>query len=206
MTPASRDRYLTPLPRMLAGAVEHGLNRLLALDPNTPAQLESLGDKRLQVTLEQLNIDLFFHAAGEALNVSATATQAADTTLSGTPLALLSMLAPERGGRPTPGGTVRISGDAELARRFERLVRRLDPDWEAVLSDYFGDLIGHQVYAFLHQGREGIRHTAATGTAQMGAWLGEESGLLINRTEFEAFSRDVDTLREAVDRLEQRKL
>lgn len=186
---------------MFARATEAVLNRLIELDPGAPALVEAMGDRMLQVHLEQVGIDLFFRGTGASLTVCAESPETPATTIRGTPLALMAMASP---GNKSPGGDVTISGDAELARRFEQMIRRLDPDWEAGLSEHFGDFFGHQIFAFLGKGREVTRRVAEVGTAQTGAWLGEESGLLVNRVEFGAFTREVDALREAVDRLAQR--
>lgn len=195
-------RYVTPLPGLLARTAESVLNRLIELDPGAPALIGAMGDKMLQVHFEQVGIDLFFRGTGASLTVCAETPKTPATTISGTPLALMAMASP---GNKSPGDDVTISGNAELARRFEQMIRRLDPDWEAALSEHFGDFLGHQLHTFFRQGRQAARHSATVGTEQMGAWLGEESGLLVNRPEFEAFTREVDTLRESVDRFAQVK-
>lgn len=202
-------RYVTPLPGLLARATETLLNRLIRLDPAAPSLVEAMGAKALKVELEQLNIDLYFQAKYTALQVSAESDDAPATTIRGTPMALLALAVPDR---KTPGSGVApgsrsgasISGDAELARRFEQLMRRLDPDWEAGFSEYFGDFLGYQLHACFRQGRQATRRAKTVGTEQMGAWLGEESGLVVNRPEFESFAHEVDALREAVDRLQQK--
>lgn len=195
------SRYVTPLPGLFARAAESVLNRLIELDPDAAALVEAMGDRMLKVRFEQAGVDLFFRGAGGSLTVRAETAETPATTISGTPLALMTMASPNH---KSPRGDVTISGDAELARRFEQMMRRLDPDWEAGLSEHFGDFLGHQIYVFLSQGRQFARRAAETGTAQTGAWLGEESGFLVNRVEFGEFSRDVDSLREAVDRVAQR--
>src|SRR3546814_10189187 len=40
---------------------------------------------------------------------------------------------------------MRISGDADLARRLQRLAERFDPDWQQPFVAVFGDVVGVQV-------------------------------------------------------------
>ncbi len=195
------SRYLTPLPGLLAGAIEQALNQAIVLDANAPAALAALGDRTLKLELTGLGIDLFFHADQPRLRVSAESERKPDTTIIGSPAALLGMAVP---GWRTPGSGVRIEGDAGTAQALEKLLRRLDPDWEALFVERFGAVVGHQLFVFLDQGRQHGMTLARVSADQVGTWLREESGLLVTRGELETFVDQVDGLREAVDRLEQR--
>ena len=44
--------YRTPLPGILAAMLESGINRVLAMDPNTPQRLRRLDGRMLQLDLE----------------------------------------------------------------------------------------------------------------------------------------------------------
>ncbi len=195
------SRYLTPLPALLAGAVEAAINRAIALDETAGKRLKPLINKRVLVDLKGLGIELHFAGSEDRIAVSAESDTTADTTISGTPLALLIMAVPDW---RSAGSGVRIEGDAGAAQAFEKLLRHLDPDWEAAFVQRFGALFGHQLWRLLADGREAARHLSQTSADQAGHFLREESGLLANAAEVETFIREVDELREAVDRLERR--
>ncbi len=194
-------RYLTPLPGLLARAINDGLNQAIELDPTAAERLRSMRGKTVRLVLERLGIDLYFTGHDESLQVSAESTLEPDTTITGAPSALLAMAVPDW---RDSGSGVRIEGDAGTAQALEKLMRRLDPDWEALLVRHLGPVFGHQAWRMLRDTLEHSRHGARTLADQVGHYLREESGLLVTREEAEQFVNDVDELREAVDRLETR--
>lgn len=193
------SRYLTPLPGLFAATIELALNRAIALDAGAAEHLQPLSGKRVAIELKGLGIDLFFHAAADRMTVTAESAQQPDTRISGTPAALLAMAVPDWF---AAGSGVRIEGDAGSAQALEKLLRRLDPDWEAMFVERFGPVIGHQLWRMLADARSDARRVAGTTADQVARYLREESGLLVTREEMAQFIDEVDELREAVDRLE----
>ena len=59
---------------------------------------------------------------------------ASDLGITATLGALLAQAAPWRNDSAAPVGKLAIAGDAELARRVQRLAQRFDPDWDAALA------------------------------------------------------------------------
>ncbi|QOC23210.1 SCP2 sterol-binding domain-containing protein [Wenzhouxiangella sp. AB-CW3] len=195
------SRYLTPLPGLLARAIDTALARALQLDPRAADRLATLKDQSVRLELKGLGIDLFFTGSGEALSVSTESDVEPDTTISGTPAALLAMAVPDW---RAPGSGVQIQGNAGTAQALEKLLRQLDPDWESLLVEHLGPVWGHQVWRMLQDSMQRGRHMAGTAADQTARFLREESGLLVRREEVEEFTVGVDELREAVDRLEAR--
>ena len=207
--------YRTPLPAMLAAGLQSSLNSVLALDPESGERLGRIEGKVLKLELEGVGIDLFFTAKNQHFEVSlqnpvATEDQAdADTTVRGTPAALFSMAAEEVGGWSGPGSRVSITGDATLARDFERLFSRLDPDFEGLVSGMVGDVAGYQLVSGLKQATQQLKETlgeagVVAGEVFRDGLRGNNSGPLIGEKETRQFSKGVDELRDAVDRLEAR--
>jgi len=119
--------YRTPLPAILAGMLEASINRILALDEDSPARLQRLDDRLLQLDLEGIGISLFFSFTTERVDVSIDSDYEPDTIISGSPVALFAMAVPEGAGNwGTPDSRVTITGDATLARDLERLFSRLE--------------------------------------------------------------------------------
>lgn len=195
------SRYLTPLPGMFAELVESVINKALDRDPDSARRLETIGQRRLRFELSGLGLELNFQVRDERLRVRAEDDAEPDTVVSGSPSALLAMAVPDW---RTPGSGVSMSGDADLARAFEQIFRHLNPDWEAVLVDRFGEVLGHQFYRFFAEAGQTGRQVMKTGEEQIGEYLREESAWAVGRRDFESFSREVDELREAIDRLESR--
>jgi ubiquinone biosynthesis accessory factor UbiJ len=194
-------RYLTPLPGLLARAMESAFNQAITLDPAAGTRLKDLDGKAVKLVLDRVGIDLYFIGQGSRLAVLAESEIEPDTIIKGSPTALLAMAVPDW---RAPGSGVRIEGDAGSAQALEKLFKQLDPDWEALLSLHLGDVIGHQVWRMLRDTGGMARHGARTAGDQLARYLREESGLLVTREEVEVFNREVDELREASDRLEAR--
>jgi ubiquinone biosynthesis protein UbiJ len=152
--------YVTPLPGMLAHALETAINHVLQLDLESPARVNKLQGRLLQLDLEGLGIILFFTFKHGVVRVSLEADGTPDTVISGTPVALFSMAEPEEADWGLPDSKVQINGDASLARDLERIFRKLEPDWEGPLAGLLGDVAGHQVAQGLRQGVEKARETS----------------------------------------------
>ena len=195
------SRYLTPLPGLLALAMDTAINQAIELDDKAADRLKPLNGKLIALSLDGLGIDLFFSGAEQRLSVSADHEGQPDTRISGSPTALLAMSQPQW---RTESSGVRIEGDAGAAQALEKLFKHIDPDYEALIVRYLGPVLGHQVASFFRQTQAGGNRLMAQASQQLAHYLREESGLLVTPDEAAAFADQVDDLREAVDRLEAR--
>lgn len=151
--------YVTPLPGVLAMALETAVNNVIQLDRQAPARLGKLEGRLLQVDLEGLGITLFFTFKHGVVRVRLDADGEPDTVISGTPLALFAMAEPEDAEWGLPESKVQINGDASLARDLERIFRKLEPDWEGPLASLLGDTAGYQAAEGLRQGAKAARES-----------------------------------------------
>ena len=191
-------------------AREAALNRALALDPDTRAGLAALDGQRVVLQLESKRgtlppLALQIRVEGERLVVGPPETGAEpDLGVRATLGGLLGQLPFLRRDEAPPVGKVRLSGDAELARRLQRLAERFDPDWQRPFTAVFGEVIGVQVAnvaaATLRQAR-----AAGQALAESGAeFLTEESRDVVGKAELHAFYDDVDVVHDDVERLAAR--
>ena len=197
--------YRTPLPQVMAGLIEAGVNRVLALDPESAGRLLKLQGKTLQLDLEGLEITLFLSFDSGNVQVNLDYDSEPDTLISGTPMALFAMAAP--GDISTwglPGSNVHISGDANLARDIERVFSKMDPDWEKPMAYILGDVLGFQLASGLKQGVEAIRGAAENTAEIAGKYFREESSVLVRPAELTEFNQAVDGLNDAIERLDAR--
>lgn len=167
--------YVTPLPGMLALALETAINHVLQLDMDSPTRVKKLEGRLLQVDLEGLNITLFFTFKHGVVRVRLESDGTPDTIISGTPVALFSMAEPEEADWGLPDSKVQINGDASLARDLERIFSKLEPDWEGPLTGMLGDVAGHQVAQGIRQGVETARETARTASKILSDMMKERS-------------------------------
>ena len=201
MSPPSPLDSLKPL----AGrALEAALNRALALDPDTREALLPLQGRRITLALEAPAIALQISVADQRLQVGSVDTQgeepdlAVRSTLGG----LLGQLPFLRKDYAAPVGRVRVSGDAELARRLQTLADRFDPDWQQPFVAVFGEIIGVQMANAARAALRQLRETSGSLAQNAAEFVTEESRDVVPRAELNAFHDDVDVLRDDVERLQ----
>jgi ubiquinone biosynthesis protein UbiJ len=191
-------------------ALEAALNRALALDPDTRAGLASLDGQRVALQLESKRgvsspLALQVRVEGERLVVGPVDNEGEpDLGVRATLGGLLAQLPFLRRDEAPPVGKVRLSGDADLARRLQRLAERFDPDWQRPFAAVFGEVIGVQI---ANAAAAALRQARAAGQAlaESGAeFLTEESRDVVGKAELHAFYDDVDAVHEGVERLAAR--
>jgi len=155
--------------------------------------------------IEGIGITLFFAFNGYQVEVGTRSSYVPDTVISGSPVALFAMAAPDEiGSWGTPQSRVSITGDANLARDLERLFSNLDPDWEGRISRVFGDVWGHQIAAGLRAGAEQARDTAENAGSMLSEYLEQNQAPVIRGEELDDFAEAVDHTRRSAERLESR--
>lgn len=190
------------LSALMARAVEEAANRVLALDPDTADRFAELEGRLVAVHLDGPDFTLYLRPEDSRLRVSDEADGEPETTIRATPGALFAGALGEQGGNAA--GRVHIEGDAHLGQSFQRLLRRLDPDWEEPLARAFGDVAGPRIARALREGASWGRAAGRSLAEQVAEYLRDERRDLVTRAEMSEFVDEVDRLRESVDRLEAR--
>ncbi len=197
-----------PLRKLGGLALTLALNRLVALDPDTREAIGKLEGRRIGVHLRGPEIAFSIAARNSTLQIEPppNATDdgnANDFEVNATPGSLLAM-ALDRVDDARPAGKVEIAGDAELARRVQKLARDYRPDFEAAFATVFGEVAGTVIARALHDAAkwvgQGARHFRDDGID----WLRDEARLTVPHAEMNAFLDDVDALRERTERLAAR--
>src|SRR5690606_12417269 len=105
-------------------------NQALALDPDTSAALLPLEGRRIQLRVDAPPLAMDIVVGGGRLQVGpASDVLEADLAVRSTLGGLLGQLPFFRRDHAAPVGKVKVSCDAELARRLQTLAARFDPDW-----------------------------------------------------------------------------
>lgn len=191
-----------PLRKLAGRALETALNHALSLDPDTQDKLATLDGRSVQLQLRGLDLAVAITVEGDRLKVG-PAPESSDLRVAATPGSLLAMLFRRQNESLAPG-KVEIAGDAELARRLEKLASGFAPDFEEAFARTFGDVIGVPLAKAVREGLTHARETAAHLTQDGAAWLRDETRVAVAPGEMEGFLDDVDTLRERTERLEAR--
>ena len=154
-------------------------------------EFEGLG-QRIYIRPHVKGLDLMGDYEGEV-----------DTTLRGTPMALMRM-SKGKPGEGLFGDGVVLKGDIELGQRLQRIFARIDIDWEEHISHLTGDIIAHQI-------GEGVRTLTGWGRnsnqsceRDFSEYLRYETDALPLDWEVDEYIIGVDTIRSDLDRLEAR--
>ena len=193
-----------PLLQRLGGALEFELNRALALDAETQTRLSALEGRHIGVELRGTGLALAITAADGKLAVGPHWEKSGDLNLRAAPASLLAFALRRGDDETVAPGKVEISGDADLARRMEKLLRGYRPDIEEAFAQTFGDIIGVPLARALQRAFAYASRSAQAAAQDTADFLREESRDLIAPAEMETFLDDVDALRERADRLEAR--
>lgn len=205
IAPQRAPRTPNPVLVVLGRTLEAGLNRVVALDADTHARLAELDGHALTIDFKgtlpsmRLTVERGRLRVGPALDATGTALRVAAT-----PGALLSMAMARRSDAVLAPGRVEISGDAELARRLERIASRFEPDFDEAFARVFGDVLGMQIARGVRAALAWTRGSARSLARDVAEYLVEESRDLVARAELDVFLDDVDSLRERGDRLAAR--
>lgn len=95
-------------------------------------------------------------------------------------------------------------GDPALLATLDRVFKQLDWDVEADLAPLVGDIAAHRLHGLGRDALAGLRQVATALGVNAGEYLVEEAELMARRVDVDRFNRDVDTLADAVARLEAR--
>ncbi|SEW21430.1 ubiquinone biosynthesis protein UbiJ [Luteibacter sp. 329MFSha] len=189
--------------RVLAGrAMEAALNRAVDLDPDTRARLDALDGRSVQVHLSGPELAIRISVEKGRLRVGPTE-EGGSLRVTASPGSLLAMALRGDDESVAPG-KVDIAGDAELARRLERLARQYAPDVEEAFAKTFGDVIGVPLAKAFREGLGHAKETASHLTGDTADWLRDEARVAVAPGEMDVFLDGVDALRERTERAEAR--
>ena len=185
---------------MLTERIQAAIDRNVAGSPRARALLAQLEGRSFVVKVRYTPWLARLDARAGRLLLTRARDEAADTLLVGTPLALLSLL------RETPAdvirrGDVTLTGNGEVAERFQELALLLRPDLEESLAGVIGDAPAYGLGQLLRKALEYGRGTARTAGLNVGEYLAHENRMLVPRAEASEFLAGVDDLRESTDRI-----
>lgn len=187
-----------PRRPLTAQAFAATFNHLLLQQPFAQQRLQRHAGKTLQLNLPPLSLLLTIDADGQ-VEVAAEGSPA-DATLGVSPLSMLHVLA----GSPMPSELVHTAGDSTLALDFGNVLQNLRWDAEEDLSQVFGDVLGHRIASFGASLFAQQKQAALSLAANFTEYWTEERPLIAKRQQVADFVRQVDLLRDDVERLDKR--
>ena len=164
------DETRTPNPLLsrLGSALESAINRAVALDAATREKIAKLDGRRIGVELKPLDLALAITVDRDRLRVGPHWERERDLNLRASPASLLAFAMRRGDDSVLPPGKVDISGDAELARQFEKIMRDFHPDFEEAFAQTFGDVLGVPIARVVRSAFAWTRESAKSARARCG--------------------------------------
>jgi len=175
------------------------------IQASTPARelCGKLSARVVAVRVRDTALSMYFTIGDDTVELTTASDSEPDVILTGS-LLTLARMAGQSGEGAIRAGSLDLTGDAETARAFQRLLAFARPDIEEELSGFVGDVAAHrlgEITRGIGRWGRGVRSTMRDNIRE---YLQEESRSLPSRYEVERFAKDVDVLRDDVDRLAAR--
>lgn len=97
-----------------------------------------------------------------------------------------------------------LEGDTELAAALAKVLRGMSWEYEEDLSKLIGDIPAHQIAEFGRKATAEIKSQSVNLAQMLSEYWQEERPIIAKKRHVDTFNREVDSLREATERLEKR--
>lgn len=185
-------------------ALEVAVNKALEYDPATQHAIGELAGKVLSVESTLPPLTFYVIHSDRDISLMGQYEGEPDTTLRGSSLSLAT-LATDGQDRVSFFDTgVEVRGDHDLLRQIKKILKNLDVDWEAAMSQLIGDVPAHLIGESLRTSMQWKKDVAKRATAAATEFSQEEVRLTPGRNEADHFNNEVKHLANDVDRLDAR--
>ncbi len=190
---------MNPLETLLQ-PIARVLNRNIRESTRASELCERLDGKLIAIRVRDTALAGYFEIDRTGLLLSTTNDEEPDVVITGSLVALAFMA----GEDSIRDGSLDLTGDAATAQAFQQLLEHARPDIEEELSAVIGDTAAHGLGELARAVGRWARETRSIMGDNIREYLQEESREVPSRYEVDQFSRQVNQLRDDVDRLAAR--
>lgn len=189
--------------QFIANILETLINQALRLDPPSLQALNKLSGRIVRVELSGMAVFFTFIIDNTGIILFNDYDGEVDVHISGPPFTLLHLLL-QREATLSNNPEVIINGKISVAQHLLSILKGLDLDWEEQLAQWLGDIPAHHLGTQFRQSQNYASERFNTLQLNISEYLQEETRHLPARAEMEILLNAVDTLRDDLERLEQR--
>ncbi len=181
-------------------AAEKLINTALEYDPATQRQIAALEGKLLSVESDMPPLRVAIEATSTGIMLHSNWQDSADTTISGSLLAMLSLAANNDEQISFAGTGISVNGDLDFLIKINNLMRNINVDWEAALATVIGDIPAHIFADTVRRSSTEAKNAGRRAKSAAAEIAQEELRLTPSAAEFQDFSDRVRHLSSEVER------
>jgi len=184
-----------------AGA-EKIINSALAYDPSSRIALAKLEPQVLAINITTPEFKFFVAPSEDGIVLLGNYEGEVTTQLQGTVPALVNLIKSDRLNLKDTG--VELFGSTTFISELQKILKNLDIDWEEMLSQIFGDIVGHQSAELIRSKMSWTKDRVSNIQRLTSEFLTEELRVLPSAPELNFFNAQVDELTLGADRIQAR--
>ena len=202
-----------PAAQLFCEVLEQGLNKLLALDPDSQTALQKLKGKRLIIALQELPFDILVVGSQQIDVLCLTSdeeqtgegiVEAADCYLNTSLWVLPELKDTSQLTQLIKQDKLVLEGDIQVAQAFSQLFMKLNIDWEEQLAKVTGDVLAHEIFRFGARMVSKAEKLRQSLESLLGEAVIEEKHIAASPTLVNSFHRQVTKVEQQTDELERR--
>ena len=181
-------------------AAEKIINAALEYDPATQRQIAELEGKLLLIESNMPPLKVAIEATSTGIMLHSNWQDSADTTVSGSLLAMLGLAMNNEQQISFAGTGISVNGDLDFLIKINNLMRNLDVDWEAALAAIIGDIPAHILADTLRSSATVAKDVSRRAKSAAAEIAQEELRATPSSAEYEDFTYRVRHLSTEVER------
>jgi len=183
-------------------SAEKIINVALNYDPATRIALAKLEPQVLAVRLTTPNLAIYIAPRADGIHILGHHEGDITTELQGSAPALMTLLKSDRINLKDSG--VQVMGSTHFLAEFQKILKMLDIDWEEMLTQILGDVVGHQSAELIRSKFGWAKDRVSNIQRLTSEFLTEELKALPSKAELTFFNQQVDEIQLDVERMEAR--
>lgn len=188
----------------LLDKIERQLNHILGLDEESLKSLAGLSGQVISLELIDTNFIIYILPSAAGVHLQIDYEEIANVKIRGTASAMVAYLLKSKEKSANFAANIEVIGDVGLAQDFQAILLNIDLDWEEQLAQWFGDTTAHKLARLLRGAAKFAINSGDKLQQDVSEYLRFETELTPDHTALNEFTREIDTLRNDVERLKLR--
>lgn len=185
---------------VITASIESAINTALKYDPASKQKIAEITDV-LAIESTTPAFTIYCHGTSDGVRIMSHCETPTTTQLTGTPLALISLLK-----KPTTlaGSGVELAGSVGLLQSWQSILNDVDIDWEDAISNVLGDIAGPMAGNIINSGFNWSRQQSTEQVRLLKEYITEELKVTPSKAELNEFSKAVSDIKMDAERLQAR--